>query len=518
MKKWWIKLLLAIAVVVVLFAVWLSVSSVHSKSAVERYRDQLRAAGEKLEFNDVLPPHVDPDKNGLEFFTRAFSSIGPVTDGMLNTNSPSAMRMVAPGKAMVGWQEAEIITDFTSPSGTNTWADLDQQLQLGSAVIDLLRQGAERPQLDFQLDYGQGPTLQLPHLMKMKQAALLFSPAALADLHRGDAASAATNIHTMLLILNAWKDEPLLISQLVRIAMAHIAIAAQWEFLQGTNITDQQLAMLERDWADAQFVQPMEQSLTMERVWGTRNIELLRSSNSPSSYYSSVMGPGSSGGGGSSDWLDTLKDMRDSMKRKTSDTLWRVSWSYDDELNVLRGDQILIETMREVRTNGFFKNALADRDRKLAAFGLNRPGTNWLRNHLDDDLTMLGAESVQGLGRAIERVQMFEAARAMTITAIALKRYQLRHGTLPPDLNALVPEFLADVPRDPVDGHSLRYRSNGDGTFVLYSIGSDGVDNAGDPTGSTGARSFNWLRGRDWVWPQPATRREIEFFRANPPN
>ena len=515
MKKWWIKLLLAIAVVVVLIAAWLSISSVHSKSAVEHYRDQLRAAGEKLELNDVLPPHVDPDKSGLEFFTRAFNSMGPVMNGMVGTNPPPAMSMVAPGKAMVGWQQPEIISDFGSP-GTNTWADLDQQLQLGSAVIDLLRQGAERPQLDFELDFKQGPDLQLPHLMKMKQAALLFSPAALADLHRGDAASAATNIHTMLLILNAWKDEPLLISQLVRIAMAHIAVAGQWEFLQGTNITDQQLAMLERDWTNAQFVQPMEQSLVMERVWGTRNIELLRSSNSPSSYYASVMGPGSSGGsGGSGDWLDTLKDMRDSVKRKTSDTLWRVSWSYDDELNVLRGDQVLIETMREVRTNGFFKNALADRDRKLAALGLNRPGTNWLRNHLDDDLTMLGAESVQSLERSIERVQMFEAARAMTITAIALKRYQLRHGTLPPDLHALIPEFLPAIPNDPVDGHPLRYRSNGDGTFVLYSIGSDGVDNAGDPTSG---RLFYWLRARDWVWPQPATAREIEFFRANPPN
>jgi len=518
MKKWWVKLLLAIAAVVILLAVWLSLSSVHSKNGVERYKDQLRAAGEKLELNDVLPPPVDPDKNGLEFFTRAFNSMSPVMNGMLSTNSPSAMRIVAPGKAMIGWQQPEIISDYGSSAYRNTWADLDQQLQLGSGVINFLRQGAERPQLDFQLDYGQGAVLLLPHLNKLKQTALLLSPAALADLHRGDSASAATNLHTLLRTVNAWKDEPVIISQLVRIAMAQIAVAAQWEFLQGTNITDSQLAMLQRDWTNMQFVLPMEQALLMERAWGARNIEQLRSSNSPSRTYSSGWGSGSSGGsGGSGDWLDMLKDMSDSMKRKTSDTLWRVAWSYDDELNLLQGDQVLVETMRQIHTNGYFKNALADRDRRLAALGLDRPGTNWLRNHLHDELAALGTETVQSLQHSIERVLACEAARTMASTAVALKRYQLRHQSYPKDLSALVPEFLPEVPRDPVDGHSLRYQVLSDGNFLLYSVGTDGVDNGGDPTAPSGTRSINWLRGRDWVWPQPATAREVDNFRANPP-
>lgn len=518
LKKWWVKLLLALAALVLVLAILLATSSVRSKNAVERYKDQLRAAGEKLDLKDVIPPRVDPGKNGAEFFTQAFSSMVVPMNGMIGNNPPPAMKMVAPGKAMISWQQTEIISDYSGTPATNTWADLDQQLQLASTAIDSLRRGVERPQMNFDLDFDLGANLPLPHLVKMKQSAQLLSAATLGDLHRGDSASAATNLHTLLLTINVWKDEPLLISQLVRLAMAQIAVGAQWEFLQGTNLTDPQLALLQRDWTNMQFVQPMEGSLQMERVWGTRTIEQLRTSNSPSSYYSGVLSSigGGGGGGGSGDWLDMFKDMRDSMKQKTSDALWRVSWSYDDELQLMQGDQVLIEAMREVRTNGFFKNALADADHKISALGLDRPGTNWLRNHIGDELDdLFGSGNVLSHRKTLERVLSCEAARTMASTAVALKRYQLRHGTFPPDLNALVPEFLADVPRDPFDGHPLRYRSNADGTFQLYSIGTDGVDNAGDPTGSN--KVFYWLRGRDWVWPQPATPQEIEFFRATPP-
>jgi len=63
------------------------------------------------------------------------------------------------------------------------------------------------------------------------------------------------------------------------------------------------------------------------------------------------------------------------------------------------------------------------------------------------------------------------------------------------------------VPRDPVDGQPLSYQINSDGTFLLYSIGEDGVDDGGDPSpaSDTKSKSFSWRKGRDLVWPRPAT-------------
>ncbi len=90
----------------------------------------------------------------------------------------------------------------------------------------------------------------------------------------------------------------------------------------------------------------------------------------------------------------------------------------------------------------------------------------------------------------------------MASAAIALKRYQLRHGRLPVTLASLVPEFLPAIPRDCMDGQPLRYRCNSDGSFTLYSVAEDAMDDGGNPSSADPARSGQAWTGRDWVWPQ----------------
>jgi hypothetical protein len=110
-----------------------------------------------------------------------------------------------------------------------------------------------------------------------------------------------------------------------------------------------------------------------------------------------------------------------------------------------------------------------------------------------------------------------ETSKQMAVTAIALKRYQLKHGNYPPDLNSLVPEYVPSVPLDPVDGQPLRYRLNADGTFLLYSVGENGKDDGGNPAWGTADVTtdyYHWQDSNalDWVWPQPATPEEIQNF------
>jgi hypothetical protein len=104
----------------------------------------------------------------------------------------------------------------------------------------------------------------------------------------------------------------------------------------------------------------------------------------------------------------------------------------------------------------------------------------------------------------IPRAIRAETEREMTLAAIALKRYQLRHGRLPENLAALVPEFLSEVPHDWFNGEVLHYRLQADGTFLLYSVGEDGKDAGGDPRLVDGSRFT-----RDLVWPMPATAKEV---------
>jgi len=83
-------------------------------------------------------------------------------------------------------------------------------------------------------------------------------------------------------------------------------------------------------------------------------------------------------------------------------------------------------------------------------------------------------------------------------------------------LDSLVPEFVPDVPFDPVDGQPLRYRPKADGTFLLYSIGENGKDDNGNPSLERGVQSTSmyWQNeyALDWVWPQPATQEDIQIY------
>ena len=67
-----------------------------------------------------------------------------------------------------------------------------------------------------------------------------------------------------------------------------------------------------------------------------------------------------------------------------------------------------------------------------------------------------------------------EAARA----AIALRAFERERGTLPPSLEALVPTYLGSVPRDWFSESALRLDRR---ERMVYSVGSDGVDNGGRP-------------------------------------
>jgi hypothetical protein len=116
----------------------------------------------------------------------------------------------------------------------------------------------------------------------------------------------------------------------------------------------------------------------------------------------------------------------------------------------------------------------------------------------------------------IHKVATVEIARNVVTTAIALKRYELRHHQLPATLDELTPDLLKTVPIDCMDGQPLRYRPKADGTFLLYSVGENGVDDGGDPSLEKGVTSSNYFwqnpHALDWVWPQPATEEEIQAY------
>lgn len=64
-------------------------------------------------------------------------------------------------------------------------------------------------------------------------------------------------------------------------------------------------------------------------------------------------------------------------------------------------------------------------------------------------------------------------------TAVAVERHARRQGAYPDTLGALGADLLPATPTDPFDGQPLTYAREQRG-FVVYSVGGDGADDAGD--------------------------------------
>jgi hypothetical protein len=85
----------------------------------------------------------------------------------------------------------------------------------------------------------------------------------------------------------------------------------------------------------------------------------------------------------------------------------------------------------------------------------------------------------------------------------ALEQFRLAHGQYPESLEALAPQFIAQLPKDALTGEAYKYRRDEDGQFVLYSVGWNEKDEGGRVV-SRKDGSQDLSKG-DWAWeyPQP---------------
>jgi hypothetical protein len=110
--------------------------------------------------------------------------------------------------------------------------------------------------------------------------------------------------------------------------------------------------------------------------------------------------------------------------------------------------------------------------------------------------TFMAAVTTPNFTRAYQTTAYNQTLVQQALIACALERYHLAHGAYPETLDALIPQFIADIPHDVIGGEPPHYRRVAEGKFILYSIGWDGGDHNGVP----GSTSFPFTHG-DWVWP-----------------
>jgi len=497
---------IAIIAVVALGVLLAILVNVRARREVAAYKARLAAQGEKLGVDELTP---SPSLAGRTSANRLLHAAWQLTPGtMLTTTIPGAMRPVGPGKAVVAWKQPELRDPGRA---TNTWETVGADLAGNERVLQEIREILRDSTFDIGLDYRQGFNLLLPHLAKFKVIARWLSADATFRLHTGELELAREDLLAMLELVDSSREERLLICQLVRIALAAIAFAPTWEALQADGWTDDQLASLQARWRSLEFVKPMEQAMQMERATSLEAFQRLR--KSPAQLRQLLDGSGVMGGAPSGlvpptsaselpEFASQLGEKTVSATRQLAQEKgWLWLWSHRDEKRYLELMQIILEVARGVERGRPF----------VVCQGEGRVRIEAIRPIQGGDSRYLLSESLGSVYEtALPKAVRLEAQRDLMVTAVALKRYLLRHRRPAPSLASLVPDFLPAVPRDLMDGGELRYRPGDDGSFRLYSVNDDGRDDGGDPQPPkemVNSRFFG--HGRDLVWPMPATAAEI---------
>ena len=189
--------------------------------------------------------------------------------------------------------------------------------------------------------------------------------------------------------------------------------------------------------------------------------------------------------------------MKEEVAQRAALIYWRGHID-EDEMLYLGDSQSRLETIRRLRANA-----------GAASLKLEfKAQSDVLEKKWDEPLAKLrhlfSAIAIPNFSRAFEVAVQRETERRMTITAIALKRYQLQNGRYPAALSQLMPQFVAVELVDPWSGKPFHYRVNSNSVFTLYSVGENGRDDGGDPTPvkSTNAPPDMWS-GKDALWPTP---------------
>src|SRR5262249_44806507 len=146
----------------------------------------------------------------------------------LSSNSPPLMKQTSPGRALVAWQQETLSNGDVS----NVWPELSQALRANAGPTAVLREALQSRSTAFNLNYEAAFSLSLPHLPTLKRAAQWLSMATICELHDGHMENAIDNLSALTAFAQNNNEEPLMISELVRVGVASIAVNTTWEALQ----------------------------------------------------------------------------------------------------------------------------------------------------------------------------------------------------------------------------------------------------------------------------------------------
>lgn len=320
----------------------------------------------------------------------------------------------------------------------------------GATSTALMDVGAKYPrQSRYTIDLGSGASVSLTHLAAIRTLARAQSYEVWLAAMEDRPADAIATIKAMGPLAESLREEPLLISQLVRIAVHGIMTSAVEQALNRTEFTDGQLVEL-RQFLSTVLPPLSEHSMIAQGLVGERT-------------FSSIQPD-----------MEMLQD-------------------YGVNRSIATLPHYLFALDRTVTLRAY---AAMDQNKE------NRPTP--LLHEIEESMNpqfVLPKIVLPALDRSREAEFRCRMMHDIAATACAVERYRLSIGSLPATLDALVPTFIDAIPVDPFrdDLGAVSYRTREDGGYALYTWARNRKDDGGIPRDPKKKEGNDWNNG-DWIF------------------
>jgi hypothetical protein len=461
----WRGVLFLLAAFITLVALLLAEENWRGGRAWQNYKREMEAKGERFDAARLIPLKVPDNQNlaMIPFFTNEDGEdIGSMT-GQTNQfkwpdhpNRPPTWRY---GWAddLIGWAKA-----FGGPGADSHQAATTvlNYLNKREPVLTELGSSSQRTDCRFNIRYEdwenehvkEAAEAMLNQLARIKQLIRLLSLRAKAEMVSGRTDQAMDDINVMFRIDDGLKDEPLLISQLVRLAAMSLLLQPVGEGLAEHRWSETQLRVLQERLQKTDLL-----ASTVQALYGERDI-----------------------------CANPAFDRGEMFPR---------GWDRLEQLNMNLAFHDMVFPRIDLLAREINPSVNHSIDLAFKKFS-DGSYVHALFQH-----SIIARMELPGFSRVPQNVALVQSEVDMAMLSCALERYRLAEGHYPDELNALAPRFVAVLPHDIINGQPLKYRRTDNGRFILYSVGWNEKDDGGVVAMNKDKRQ-NVLQG-DWVWQYP---------------
>jgi hypothetical protein len=361
--------------------------------------------------------------------------------------------------------------DGRAPSRTNqisgvALAAARKFLETKREHLDAITAAIQRPRFRFPIRITEGTQMLLPHLASIKSEAQLLQLQAMVATEDGNVTGAICALTNLVRTGNLLAEEPVLISQLVRIACLLMALDGTQHLLSNRELSTGQLDQL------TSLLEQLNLRKSLRVVFLAERAMALSLYDLPADSMSAMT-------------------QDDGAGFEVSPTKYRLGMRILTSLGLLGADKrLVLETMDEA-----IELAALEGPEALQRYeSLEKRVFTELVRFPPRQFAMM---SISGLGNVPARFATLEARRRAAAVAISVQRFRAANGgRVPESIQNLLAGFLPSIPQDPFDGAPLRYRLLEPG-YVVYSVGPDREDNGGKYRPRGGVKGYDDTFG---VW------------------